>query len=66
MLVLKRKHKQGAVLRLPDGREIRICVRKTSSREVSELVIDAPANVTIIRDELYEQWGRAHALSRSV
>lgn len=53
MLTIGRRPGQGIVLRLPDGQEIRVVL--TRHEQGLRLMIDAPRDVVILRDELVDQ-----------
>jgi sRNA-binding carbon storage regulator CsrA len=57
MLVLGRNPGQGIVLRLPDGREIRVVL--VQREQGLRFQIDAPRDVEILRDELVDGKGGA-------
>jgi sRNA-binding carbon storage regulator CsrA len=56
MLVLSRNQGEVVVLRLPDGREVRVCLvafgHNGRGKPKARLGFDAPADVVIAREEL--------------
>lgn len=56
MLVLTRKRFEGAWMRLPDGRLMRVSVSLIDGNAV-RIAIDAPPDVVVLRDEAAERAG---------
>jgi carbon storage regulator CsrA len=54
MLILNRKANEGIVLRLADGRQIRVLIARISAGSV-KVGLTADSDVTILREELLEK-----------
>jgi len=52
MLILSRKENESLVLELPNGETITVCLVAYKG-DVTKVGINAPDNVTILREELY-------------
>ena len=51
MLVLSRKEGESIILRLPNGEQIKILLSEYVGQQ-TKVVVDAPNNVLILREEL--------------
>ena len=60
-LVLSRRPGERVIVRLPDGREIRIAVVEYRRDRQVRLALDAPDDVVIYREELRDEQGQPPA-----